>query len=79
MQRVQLNREPYTDLFCLVCGTQWSAEGRDEIEECEHLVHYGMDEDPSDCEDLALQESDICFEIFEAAPADRTHYFVLRP
>lgn len=78
MHRIQLSRSPYSDLFCPFCGVQWTSEEAENIDECEHLIYAGMEEDPEEAADLKLEATDICFELFEPAPASRSHYFVVR-
>ena len=78
MIRVALPVDPYGDLFCIYCGTQWSEQDGEDLDTCEHLLYANCDEDPADSEDFKPLASDICFEIEEPAPASRTHYFVVR-
>lgn len=79
MKTLHLETGPYeTDLWCLYCGTQTiNADKPDSINECSHLVHYGMD-DSEDDSHFTSREGDLCIEYVEDAPASRLHRFVYR-
>ena len=77
--RIQLKGSPYDSaLHCPFCGSVIIWPGEEGLGECGHLVYSGMEEDPVESEDYEYQANDFCFEYFEAAPADRSHYFVFR-
>jgi len=78
MQRISLNRSPDDNLFCPFCGTQTIEAGEEAINECPHLVYSNMDEDPEGSAEYKKSETDICFVLFESAPASREHFFIFR-
>ena len=68
-------RSPYDELYCPFCGESISHPDRSELGDCPHLVAAFLEDEmnPKD-----FKENDICFELFEPAPAARSHFFIFR-
>jgi len=72
---VELSGDPYdAELFCPYCGEQILEPEGEEAGMCPHLVHADLEEPNGE----EVQPNDLCFMYYEAAPADRHHYFVFR-
>lgn len=79
MPRVILSAELYqATLHCPYCGELILEPEAENAGDCPHLIFADMECDPEDQEDQTFRENDLCFEMFESAPASRNHYVVFR-
>ena len=77
--RVLIPSGPYKlTLHCPYCGELILKPEVENTGDCPHLVLSDMESDPEDNNEEEFRKNGFCIEMFESAPANRSHYFVFR-